>query len=112
MQKTSKNHSPNSKNSMKQIFQHLDLRYVYTTGCRLQQITKTQVTIMMIIRLYSKKIAVSVVAATLVNFVIVGIPIYVERERGGGGVKCHGQRCTRRSAPSSNPFKRKIHSLL
>jgi hypothetical protein len=39
---------------------------------------KTQVTMMIITRLYFKKTAVSAVAATLVNFITVGNPTYEE----------------------------------
>jgi hypothetical protein len=104
MQKTSRIRPLNSRNSTKRIFQHPDPRYAYTTGCRLQQMIKTQMTIMMIIRLYLKKTAISAVAATLVNFITIGNPTYEK-----GGVISRPASPTLQCS-TTNPLGRRKHS--
>jgi hypothetical protein len=104
MQKTSRIRPSNFRNSTKRIFQHSDPRYAYTTGCRLQQMIKTQITIMITTRLYLKKTAISAVAATLVNFITVGNPTYEK-----GGVMSRPASPTLQ-CPITNSFKRGKHS--
>jgi hypothetical protein len=104
MQKISRIRPSNSRNSTKRTLQHPDPRYAYTTGCRLQQMIKTQVTIMITTRLYLKKTAVSAVAATLVNFITVGNPTYEE-----GGVMSRPASPTLQ-CPTTNPLGRGKHS--
>jgi hypothetical protein len=104
MQKTSRIRPSNSRNSTKRTFQHPDPRYTYTTGCRLQQMIKTQVTMVMITRLYLKKTAVSAVAATLVNFITIGNPTYEK-----GGVVSRPASPTLQ-CPITNPLGKRKHS--
>jgi hypothetical protein len=66
---------------------------------------KTQVTMVMIIRLYFKKTAVSAVAVTLVNFITVGNPTYEE----GGGVVSRPALPTLQ-CPITHPFGEGKHS--
>jgi hypothetical protein len=104
MQKTSRIRPSNSRNSTKRTLQHPNPRYAYTTGCRLQQMIKTQITIMITTRLYLKKTAISAVAATLVNFITIGNPTY-EKE----GVISRPASPTLQ-CPTTNPLERGKHS--
>jgi hypothetical protein len=104
MQKTSRIRPLKSRNSTKRTLQHPDLRYAYTTGCRLQQMIKTQVTMVMTTRLYLKETAVSAVAATLVNFITIGNPTYKEE-----GVMSRPASPTLQ-CPTTNPLGRGKHS--
>jgi hypothetical protein len=103
MQKTSRIRSSRSRNFTKRTFQHSDPRYAYTTGCRLQQMIKTQVTMMMTTRLYLKETAVFAVAATLVNFITVGNPTYKK-----GGVMLRLASPTLQ-CPTTNPLGKGKH---
>jgi hypothetical protein len=104
MQKTSRIRPLKFRNFTKRTLQHSDPRYAYTTGCRLQQMIKTQVTMMITTRLYLKKTAVSAVAATLVNFITIGNPTYEK-----GGVVSRPASPTLQ-CPTTNPLGRGKHS--
>jgi hypothetical protein len=104
MQKTLRIRPSKSRNFTKRTFQHSDPRYAYTTGCRLQQMIKTQIIMVIIIRLYFKKTAVSAVAATLVNFITVGNPTYEK-----GGVISRPALPTLQ-CPTTNPLGKGKHS--